>query len=385
MLAPFRRTRAKATRKLRRATISAVTNAWGAVLTPAKPAKKTRKPKSAKAAPKPAAAKAAAKAPARPRKKTPKDSTPRADRKPAVPATSRSRSTRPRGSAFTSGTFDSEFGARSYRLYVPAVARTAPDPLPLIVMLHGCGQSSLDFARGTGMNTLAEEFGFLVLYPSQARASHHYGCWNWYRRGDQARDAGEPALLAGLTRRIIADHNVDPARVYVAGLSAGASAALVLATSYPDIFAAAGVHSGLAVGAAYDAASAPIAMQSGNPGLPHRIQLPTIVFHGDSDRTVSPRNGRFVALRALEPYARLDRAEKTGRIPGGREFTRIVHRVGRGRPYVEQWVVHGSGHAWSGGHSAGSYTDPAGPDASREMVRFFLRHRTTKKWRQALA
>jgi poly(3-hydroxybutyrate) depolymerase len=177
--------------------------------------------------------------------------------------------------------------------------------------------------------------------------------------------------------------NVDPARVYAAGLSAGASAGLVLATAYPDIFAAVGVHSGLAVGTAHDAASAARAMQLGAPGRRHSDQMPTIIFHGDADKTVNPRNGRFVGIRALEPYKKLDRTEKPGKVVGGRAYVKEVYREGRGRPYMEQWTVLGAGHGWSGGHAAGSFTDPSGPDASREIVRFFLRHRTTKKRRSS--
>ncbi|MFP7571774.1 alpha/beta hydrolase family esterase [Marivita sp. S2033] len=300
-----------------------------------------------------------------------------------VQATSRSNSRVPRGASFEDGTLETAFGARSYKLYTPAAAKALAVPLPLIVMLHGCGQTSRDFARGTGMNALAEEFGFFVLYPAQARDAHHYRCWNWYEPDDQKRGAGEPALLSEMTCHIIADRNVDPAKVYVAGLSAGGAAALILATEYPDIFAAVGVHSGLPVGAAHNSASAPRVMQTGAPGQRNGVRMPTIVFHGDADKVINPRNGRFIAIRALEPFDHLDRTEKSGRVAGGREFTRTVHRVGRGRSYTEQWVVHGSGHAWSGGHAGGSFTDPTGPDASREIVRFFLRHRTTKKRRQA--
>ncbi len=368
---PFRRARAKTQRKLRRASVSAITDMWDTILGPSKPKKRTVK-KPGKPVNKPA--KRSSKAAASGGNASAKARIP-------VPATSRSQTRVPRGASFKDGSHETVFGARSYKLYVPAVARTAPAPLPLVVMLHGCGQSSTDFARGTGMNTLAEEFGFFVLYPSQARDAHHYRCWNWYKRGDQKRGAGEPALLADMTRQVIADWNADPAKVYVAGLSAGAAAGLILATEYPDIFAAVGVHSGLAVGAAHDSASVPRAMQSGDPGRRHDVRMPTIIFHGDSDKVINPRNGRFIAIRALEPYEHLDRVEKKSRVAGGREFTRTVHRVGRGRPYTEQWVVHGSGHAWSGGHAAGGYTDPTGPDASREMVRFFLRHSTTKKRR----
>ena len=248
-------------------------------------------------------------------------------------------------------------------------------------MLHGCGQTSRDFARGTGMNNLAEEFGFLVLYPEQSRKSHNRRCWNWYRTEDQGRGAGEPALIASMTRQIIDEQRIDPAKVYVTGLSAGGSAALVIAAAYPDIFAAVGVHSGLALGAAHDANSVPRAMQFGAAGRRLTAQMPTIIFHGDADKVVSPRNGRFIAIRAVEPYNNLNKTEKTGQVSGGREFLRTVHRVGRGRSYAEHWVVRGSGHAWSGGSTDGSHTDPKGPDASREMVRFFLSHRTTKRRR----
>ena len=367
MFDPFKRARAKATKKIRRATVSAMTDAWGAMLAPAKsPTAKARK----KPEPKGAARKALG-----------KGSVGKTASKSRIPTTAQSKISVPRGATFRNETFKSAFGTRSYKLYVPAGVQAGPDLRPLIVMLHGCGQTPVDFARGTGMNALAEEFGFLVLYPGQAREAHNYRCWNWYRRGDQTRGAGEPALLAGMTRHIIGSQGIDPAKVYVAGLSAGAAAGLILATEYPDIFAAAGAHSGLAVGAAHDAASVPKAMQSGVPGQRHTVKVPTIIFHGSSDRVVNPRNGRFIAIRALEPFDRLDRSEKSGRTLRGREYMRTVHQVGKGRPYVEQWTVHGAGHAWSGGHADGSYTDPKGPDASRAMVQFFLKHRTTKKRR----
>lgn len=369
MFDPFKRARAKATKRIRRKSVSAVTDLWGAMLPhapkPKSAPKKTRTPTAKTAKPSRATRKA------------------RAAPKPTIPVTAKSKATVPRGASFKSGTYDSEFGTRSYELYAPKIAKTTVAPLPLIVMLHGCGQSPKDFARGTGMNALAEEFGFFVLYPAQARQAHINRCWNWFKPSDQARDSGEPALLAGLTQKIMAEHPIDPARVYVAGLSAGASIATILARAYPDIFAAVGVHSGLAAGAAHDAATAARAMQMGATGQRHATPMPTIIFHGDADKVVNPRNGRFVALRAVEPYRSLDRTQRTGRPAGGRAFVRTTHRVGRGRAYVDHWGVVGSGHAWSGGHAAGSFTDPSGPDASREMVKFFLRHRTTKKQRES--
>lgn len=371
MFDPFKRARRKATKKLRRTAVSAMRDAWGAMLAPAKPVKRTS---VKKAAPPTGARKSVGSA--KPGKSA---------ARPKPPATSRSKMAVPRGATFTSGTFECEYGARSYKLYVPAVAKKAEKPLPLIVMLHGCGQSADDFARGTGMNTLAEEFSFLVLYPEQSRKAHLNRCWNWFRRSDQKRGAGEPAGIAALTRQIMGEQLADPARIYVAGLSAGASAALIVVTAYPDVFAAVGVHSGLAAGTTHDAGSAARAMHGGSRGDRHDVMMPTIIFHGDADKVVNPRNGRFVAIRAQQAYSGLERTERKGRVTGGREFTRILQRVGKGRPYIEQWLIHGSVHAWSGGHSAGSYTDPIGPDASREMVRFFLRHRTTKKRRLKLS
>ncbi|WP_458790131.1 extracellular catalytic domain type 1 short-chain-length polyhydroxyalkanoate depolymerase [Yoonia sp. MH D7] len=347
MFDPFKRARKKVTNKLRKTAVSTMTDAWQAVLGPAKSAKR------------------------------------KVTKKASAPATASTRQVKSKkfiskAVNFASGKFDSAHGARSFKIYVPVTAGKSEAPLPLIVMLHGCGQSAADFARDTGMNALAEEFGFVVLYPAQSRDAHLHRCWNWYKPEHQMRGAGEPALIACMTQHIIANHNIDPSKVYVVGLSAGAAASLVVATCYPDIFAAVGAHSGLAVGAAHSAASVAGAMQAGSPGDRYDVQMPTIMFHGDQDNVVNPRNGRYIAIRAQAPYSGLDRTERKGRIAGGREFTRILHRIGKGRPYIEEWVIHGSGHAWSGGRQGGSFTDPAGPDASREMVRFFLRHRTTK-------
>lgn len=372
MFDPFKRARSKAGKRMRRTTSKAVGNMWASMLTPTAPAKR----KAAKAS-KPAVKKGEAVAKPRP------VSVEKITARRAVPETSQSSLTVPRGASFKIVAHESTFGARSYKIYTPAIAKTTNSPLPLLVMLHGCGQTPQDFARGTGMNTLAEEFGLIVVYPAQSRDAHLNRCWNWFRRGDQARNTGEPALIAEMTRQIIADTAADPAKVYVAGLSAGAAAALIVANAYPDIFAAVGSHSGLPVGAAHDTASAVTAMRAGTPGLRHSVPMPTISFHGDADKVVHPRNGRFVASRALEPYERLAKTEKTGQSAGGRKYQKTAHRVGRGKAYIEHWVIEGGGHAWAGGNSAGNFTDPAGPDASRGMVRFFLRHRTTVKRRSA--
>lgn len=263
----------------------------------------------------------------------------------------------------------------TYRLYRPA--RTAPG-MPLVVMLHGCTQSPEDFALGTGMNAVAEELGFLVAYPRQTQAANAQKCWNWFNPADQQRDRGEPALIAGATRAIVAAHDADPDRVYVAGLSAGGAQAAIMAAVYPDIYAAAGIHSGLACGAARDLPSALMAMKQGGKAVrapAGRPFVPVITFHGDRDMVVHEANSReIVAAASAAAGVTLDVDRAEGRSAGGRRYVREISTDGEGRVLIERWTIGGSGHAWSGGNPSGSYTDPTGPDASREMARFFLAH-----------
>lgn len=282
----------------------------------------------------------------------------------------------PDGATFLAATFSNQAGSRPYKLYVPSGYHG--QPVPLVVMLHGCTQSPDDFAAGTRMNAMAEEHTCLVAYPGQTTAANHMKCWNWFKPDDQRRDQGEPALIAGITRQIMRDYAVDPRRVYVAGLSAGAAAAAVMGDTYPDLYAAVGVHSGLACGAASDVPSAMAAMRQGAPpGMrreagPSRA-VPSIVFHGDRDSTVHPSNGDAVVAHA-SPGAPLRAQVQQGQVVGGHAYTRTIHADAAGRTRVEHWAVHGAGHAWSGGSPAGTYTDPRGPDATREMLRFFLEH-----------
>jgi poly(hydroxyalkanoate) depolymerase family esterase len=243
-------------------------------------------------------------------------------------------------------------------------------------MLHGCTQDPEDFAAGTRMNRLAAEHGVLVLYPTQTREENAARCWNWFLPQNQRPERGEPALLAALTQAVMAEHDADPARVYVAGLSAGGAMADILGRTHPALFAAVGVHSGLPCGAARDLVSAIAAMKNG-PGA-HRAAAgpmpPAIVFHGDADETVHPRNGEQLVADALAGGGLGPARETHGHAPGGRAFTRRTHADAHGRIVVEHWRVHGGGHAWAGGSAEGSFTDPAGPDASAEMLRFFLAH-----------
>jgi poly(hydroxyalkanoate) depolymerase family esterase len=292
----------------------------------------------------------------------------------------------PESGQFLRKFYSNQFGSRAYKLYVPRQYRG--QPLPLIVMLHGCTQSPDDFAAGTRMNLRAEEYNCFVVYPEQAASANISKCWNWFRPGDQIRGQGEPALIAGLTRQVTSDYSVDEERVYAAGLSAGAAAAAVLAAAYPDLYAAIGVHSGLACGAASDVPSAFAAMRRSGPVARRRSGgnlsgrggysriVPAIVFHGDQDTTVHPSNGDQVIAQLKEALATDARVTvENGRVPGGgRAYTRTVHRDAAEHSIFEQWVIHGAGHAWSGGSLAGSYTDPQGPDATREMLRFFLDH-----------
>lgn len=278
----------------------------------------------------------------------------------------------PHGAQFLTLSHRTSRGSRDVRLYVPA---NRPDgPMPLIVMLHGCTQSAEDFATGTGMNVLAEEFGCLIAYPAQPSGANTQKCWNWFRPEDQQRDRGEPALIAGLTRDIHRDYPADPKRTYIAGLSAGGAAAVIAAAAYPDLFSAVGVHSGLPAGAAHDIPSAFAAMRSGTNGVPHSIALPTIVFHGLSDNTVHPGNGEAVITQALQAWHGLKRTVQHDTSQGGQKYSVTAYRDADGHTHAEHWQIDGAGHAWAGGHPHGSYTDPNGPDASRQMLRFFLRH-----------
>ncbi|HET9025635.1 MAG TPA: PHB depolymerase family esterase [Burkholderiaceae bacterium] len=281
---------------------------------------------------------------------------------------------------FLAAAYTNAAGERAYKVYVPS-NYTPGLSLPLIVMLHGCTQAPDDFAAGTRMNRLAEEKHCFVLYPAQSASANHSRCWNWFRREDQTRDRGEPSIIAGMTREVVQRYGIDPGKVYVAGLSAGGAMAAVMAVTYPELYAAVGIHSGLACGSAHDLPSALAAMRgmpaaaglgAGTTGRSHAT--PTIVFHGDHDRTVHPRNGADVIAQSTHHAGGRGGQvlKERGQASGGHSYTRTLHRDATGRVVLEQWLVHGGGHAWFGGSAAGSYTDPKGPDASAEMVRFFL-------------
>ncbi|KAB2541386.1 esterase [Salipiger aestuarii] len=280
----------------------------------------------------------------------------------------------PQGAPFLQDTYTGPAGSRMYRTYVPASAKAGAGGV--IMMLHGCTQSPEDFAAGTGMNELAEKHGFVVIYPAQSRGDNAQSCWNWFSRGDQRRDRGEPAILAGMASRVCAAHDIVRDHTFVAGLSAGGAMAAILGETYPDVFAAVGVHSGLPVGAAKDVPSAFAAMGGNILDAPIRPRsgstVRTIVFHGTADATVSPKNGESVARRALDSNTRQSLETHERGHANGRNFSRVISSDANGAAVVEHWRIDGQGHAWSGGSTGGSYTDPKGPDASAEMVRFFF-------------
>ncbi len=289
----------------------------------------------------------------------------------------------PEGGKFIEAVYTNAAGSRAYKLYIPS--RYEGQALPLIVMLHGGTQTPDDFAAGTRMNLIAEEQTCLVVYPAQPSHANPAKCWNWFRANDQRRGRGEPSLIAGITRQVMHDYSVDPQRVYVGGLSAGAAAAAVMGATYSDLYAAIGVHSGLACGAAGDLISAFAAMRQGNSQYSSAAGeatdiledqqpfVPTIVFHGDRDNIVHPRNADHVISRSLRTSKWQKKVDR-GRVPDGHAYTRTIHTDADGRAMLEQWCIHGAGHAWSGGSPTGSYTDPRGPDAAREMLRFFRDH-----------
>ncbi len=280
----------------------------------------------------------------------------------------------PTGAQFSQHSHNGPHGSREYWLFVPANASTTP--MPLVIMLHGCTQSPQDFATGTGMNRHAETHGAIVAYPAQPNGANMNKCWNWFRPADQGRDGGEPAILAGITRDVQRLHNADPARTYVAGLSAGGAAAVVMGQAYPDLFAAIGVHSGLPAGAARDVPQALQIMRTGAVGARLAHAVPTIVFHGTGDQTVALKNGDAIMARAQAGFGGTVQVEqgqmKLGK--GGRRYSRTTQTLPDGRTSTEFWQIDGAPHAWSGGHPAGSYTDPTGPDASAQMLRFFAQH-----------
>jgi poly(hydroxyalkanoate) depolymerase family esterase len=290
---------------------------------------------------------------------------------------------------FLSGSCTNHAGTRAYKLYIPS--GYTGQALPLVVMLHGCTQHPDDFAAGTAMSAAAEDNNCFVVYPAQTKTANGSNCWNWFNAGDQRRDHGEPAIIADITRAIIREYAIDTSSVYVAGLSAGGAMAAVMGATYPELYAAIGIHSGLPYAVAHDMPSAFAAMKNRKikasarrakckAPTPFGHTMPVIVFHGDRDTTVDPENGGLALAQCVPSVdaaagTNASIKEERGTVPNGRTYTRTVLHDAQGKAVAEKWIVHGAGHAWSGGSNRGTYTDPQGPDATREMLRFFYTHR----------
>jgi poly(hydroxyalkanoate) depolymerase family esterase len=301
--------------------------------------------------------------------------------------------------AHGAGSFVSKtYGGHTYKVYVPG-GYVSGTPVPVVLMLHGCTQDPDQFATGTELNSYAESNTFLAVYPDQPTSIQSNKCWQWYDSAHQSRGSGEPALLAGLVGQVKTDYSVDSNRVYVAGLSAGAAMSVIMGATYPDVFAAIAVGSGLEYKAGTTQSAGTTAMTQGGPDPvtqgnaaytamgQYKRSVPAIVFHGSSDYIVYPVNGNQVLSQWAQTDDRAsdgldnnnidDTADATvnGTVAGGRSYTDYVYKDSTtGATVLEKYIVSGMGHAWSGGNSAGSYTDPQGPKASAIIWQFFVAH-----------
>jgi poly(hydroxyalkanoate) depolymerase family esterase len=279
-------------------------------------------------------------------------------------------------------TYTGSEGTRRYRLFIPA-SYDASRPGPLVVMLHGCTQDPDDFARGTRFNQAAGDAGVLVAWPEQTAANQAQKCWSWFDPAHQSAVRGEPALIAGITREVVAAHAVDTRRVYIAGVSAGAAMAVITAASHPSLYAAVAAHSGIPYRAAGDVGHALAVMRSGTTDpaiLAYALHdatgghaMPLIAIHGGADHVVVPVNSRQLAAQ-WAGVLRVHSSPAEHAVEGGLDVETTRWMDASGTTAVELMIVHGLGHAWSGGSPEGTFTDARGPDASKAILRFLLDH-----------
>ena len=296
-------------------------------------------------------------------------------------------------------TYNGPAGSRPYFVYTPANYQVGT-AVPLMVMLHGCTQTPADFAAGTQMDQLADQKQFIVVYPQQTSTYNQEKCWNWFDSADQSRGNGEPAIIAGIVQAVeqtTSQWTIDTHRIYAAGLSAGAAMTVILGATYPDIFAAIGVQSGLEYQAATSSTDAYTALRQGGPDPARQGQaaynamgsaarvVPTITFHGTSDYLVYPINGEQVVRQWMQTdhlashnayNASFNSPTSTtnGQVAGGHSYSVYTWNDNNGNEVQEYWLVNGMGHGWSGGSSSGTYTDPQGPGATQAIYNFFLNH-----------
>ncbi len=360
---------------------AAKTAAKSAAKSVVKPVVKTARKPAAKPVTKPAA-KPAAKSAVKQRLK-PAARTPPAKVEPALPG------------SWTSAFYAPAGGPRmAYWLYLPRRdPAVAHKPMPLVVMLHGCSQTATAFAQGTRMNALAQRKGFAVLYPQQLLTIDPNRCWQWYRSATQL-GGGEAALVAGALTQVVERHALDASRVYVAGISAGAALAEIVALRYPYRVAAVGLHSGPVFGTVDNRLAAFAVMQQGAlHGVEQAVQMladapdfpgmPAMLLHGEADKVVRPVNlqqvaRQFCLVNGLDaaktpPLSTLTPARPGGRSPR-RAFQRLDYRLGT-KPVVSVCRIAGLDHAWSGGDGTQRFNDSSGPDASALLWAFFAKHK----------
>jgi poly(hydroxyalkanoate) depolymerase family esterase len=299
-------------------------------------------------------------------------------------------------SSFERYSYTNDAGTRTYKVYVPA-GLPPGKPAPLIVELHGCGGNADEEARWSRFNTLAAQRGLIVAYPEQDPNANGSRCWNWFRPEHQARDAGEPSLIAGLTHEVQQRWRIDARRTYVGGISAGGAMSVIMAATHPDLYAAAMVSAGCeynglpclgSVSALPPETAGEMAYRASGP---HARVVPVLVIQGDADPLVPYPNAEIVVQQflATDDWAddgandgsipRSAAETTTGAVPGGHSYSIDTYLDASQCVLAQRWLINGLGHQWSAGESNGSprdqlFTDPLGPDVTAAAVDFFLSH-----------